>query len=128
MHVKIEEELVCWEDHVVRRATDPSVALAAMGLTGESGEYLDLIMDGVGMAISSARFSELVKKDVFHSVPIDRDKALKELGDVFWYLTLAVKCFESSLEEIAILNVKKLRARFPNGHHRGVGNREGEGA
>jgi NTP pyrophosphatase (non-canonical NTP hydrolase) len=41
----------------------------ALGLVGETGEVVDLI-----------------KKHIGHSHPLDRDKLVKELGDVEWYM------------------------------------------
>lgn len=55
-----------------------SLTLGLMGLAGESGEFVDL-----------------VKKHLFHGKYLDREKALKELGDTRWYLeALAVAARE----------------------------------
>lgn len=70
----------------------------ALGLAGESGEAADL-----------------VKKHLFHSHPLDRDKLLKELGDVLWYLALLANAAGSTLDEVAAANLAKLRARYPDG-------------
>lgn len=73
---------------------------AALGLCGESGEFADL-----------------VKKASFHGAghEIDRDKAVKELGDVLWYIADAAAALGVSLEQVAKMNRDKLRARYPNG-------------
>ncbi len=70
----------------------------SMGLCGEVGE-----------------FSELIKKHVFHSKELDKDKCLKELGDVMWYLAIVAKELGISLQDIASANIAKLAARYPNG-------------
>lgn len=69
-----------------------------MGLAGEAGEVIDL-----------------VKKFKFHKKPMDKDKLLKELGDVRWYLELIAISIDSTVEEIEQLNIKKLTERYPNG-------------
>ncbi len=51
--------------------------LGLMGLVGESGEFVDL-----------------VKKDLFHGKKLDREKALKELGDIRWYLEYLAMTFD----------------------------------
>jgi NTP pyrophosphatase (non-canonical NTP hydrolase) len=69
---------------------------AAMGLCGEAGE-----------------FSEIVKKWRFQDHDFDSEKAIKELGDVLWYLDLAASSLGISLGEVAQRNIDKLQARYP---------------
>jgi NTP pyrophosphatase (non-canonical NTP hydrolase) len=69
-----------------------------MGLAGEVGEFIDLI-----------------KKEWYHGHPIDHDKRKKELGDVFHYLFGICEMFGYSAEEIATMNIMKLKERYPNG-------------
>ncbi len=51
----------------------------------------------------------------------DRDAWLKELGDVLAYLSLCAAYTDSSLEEIAELNIDKLSEREWNGTQFGSG-------
>lgn len=90
---------------------DPKMVMPALGLCGEAGEYADI-----------------VKKHLYHGHALDRDKAIKELGDVLWYVAVAARSLGSSLEYVAEVNVAKLRARYPGGFSplRSI-NREGEG-
>lgn len=74
------------------------LALGGMGLAGEAGECVDLI-----------------KKHLFHKVPLDRDKLIKELGDVRWYFEVLCHAAGITITEVERLNVEKLRKRFPNG-------------
>lgn len=68
-----------------------------LGLNGEIGELTDEI-----------------KKNYFHAKPINMDKIASELGDILWYLTIFAGEFNLSLEEIAVGNIAKLRARHGN--------------
>lgn len=70
----------------------------ALGLCGESGEVADL-----------------VKKHIFHGAPIDREKLVKELGDVRWYFEVICIVLGVTREEVEAQNVLKLRKRYPNG-------------
>jgi NTP pyrophosphatase (non-canonical NTP hydrolase) len=72
--------------------------MTALGLAGESGEYADLI-----------------KKHLFHSHALDREKARKELSDVLWYVAVAAHQLGFTLSSVAQANVDKLRARYPDG-------------
>lgn len=75
----------------------------AMGLAGESGEYVDA-----------------VKKAVFHGKD-DESKQLLELGDVLFYVAAAAQDRGWSLEYVALMNQEKLDARYPNGWQPGGG-------
>lgn len=99
-------------EFVVAIASEPrNPLLGALGLTGESGEV-----------------AELVKKDVFHGVEYTREKMMKELGDVMWYVAYMAHTHNLTLEQIVHENVMKLKARYPNGFNPGGGIREGAGA
>ena len=71
---------------------------AALGLTGEAGEFADLI-----------------KKINFHGHAQDNDHLIKELGDVLWYVALAAQILGVDLETIMKKNIDKLLARYPDG-------------
>lgn len=72
--------------------------LAALGLTGESGEVADHM-----------------KKNLFQCHVIDMIHIQKELGDILWYVVLACDAIDCSLEDVMQMNVEKLRKRYPNG-------------
>ena len=69
-----------------------------MGLCGESGEAIDL-----------------VKKHLHQGHPLDREKLIKELGDIAWYLAETAAALDVSLEEVLERNIEKLRSRYPEG-------------
>lgn len=75
-----------------------ALAMAALGLAGESGECADH-----------------VKKHLFHGHPLDKDKLKKEIGDVMWYVAILSKEIGFPLSAVAEANVAKLRARYPEG-------------
>ena len=77
------------------------LSCAALGIAGESGEVADII-----------------KKVVHHRHPLDeatREKLLKELGDVLWYVAHAASVLGVTLDDVAYANVEKLRKRYPDG-------------
>lgn len=79
-------------------ALGDSLAMGAMGLAGEAGEFTDHI-----------------KKFLFHNHPLGTEKALDELGDTLWYVVFNAAVLGGSLEDLMARNVKKLRARYPDG-------------
>jgi NTP pyrophosphatase (non-canonical NTP hydrolase) len=81
---------------------DPNVNYAllnaVLGIAGEGGEI-----------------SDDLKKTLFHGKPFDREHAIKELGDVLWYVAQASFALDVPLEEVARRNIAKLRERYPEG-------------
>ncbi len=69
-----------------------------MGLCGESGEVIDI-----------------VKKHLAQGHELDKDKIAKELGDVAWYLAEVAYALDLKLEDVLVMNIEKLKKRFPNG-------------
>lgn len=78
--------------------SDANLAIAGLGLAGESGEVADL-----------------VKKVVGHGHPLDRDKLVEELGDVLWYCAMMSTLLGVDLGAVAERNIQKLLKRYPNG-------------
>ena len=85
-----------------RQGANPErLATAAVGLSAESGEFL-----------------EIVKKMVFQGKPWDehnRKHLIIELGDVMWYVAQACMALDISFEEVIEGNIKKLEKRYPGG-------------
>lgn len=83
-------------------ALSPDIAfrrtILALGLAGESGEFVDII-----------------KKEVGHGHPADVSKIAIELGDILWYIAVMADAYGLSLSEVATINIGKLKARYPDG-------------
>lgn len=71
---------------------------AALGLSGEVGE-----------------FNDIIKKWIFHEKQLDIDHAKKEAGDICWYLAMLCESFGWDLDEIMQININKLKSRYPEG-------------
>lgn len=86
---------------VTRAAQNSSLRLmhAALGLTTETGEFVDAI-----------------KKHIFYGKPLDRANLLEELGDLFWYASIAADELGVDLDKILTANLLKLKSRYPAGY------------
>ncbi len=81
-----------------------------------TSEQKQLLLGVVGLTGESGEIAELVKKHIFHGHPIDKEKFVKELGDVLWYLNyLTVRCADLTLLDVMRANIQKLAARYPEG-------------
>lgn len=74
-------------------------------------------LSGLGVAGEGGEVADILKKVLHHDVPLDsvRDKLIKEMGDVHWYLEYLAATLGITTEEVLQANVAKLRARHPNG-------------
>lgn len=73
-----------------------------MGLCGESGEAIDI-----------------VKKWLSQGHALDKEKLVKELGDIAWYLAETAAALDLDLETVFQENIDKLRRRYPEGFDTG---------
>jgi NTP pyrophosphatase (non-canonical NTP hydrolase) len=80
------------------KSGDRRKIIAALGLAGEAGE-----------------FANMIKKLTAHGHRIPIEKLAEELGDVLWYVAEAASACNLSLNEIAVMNIKKLKNRYPDG-------------
>lgn len=71
---------------------------SVMGLCGESGEAIDI-----------------VKKWLAQGHDLDKDRLIKELGDIAWYLAEAATALDVQLEDVLQANIDKLKQRYPEG-------------
>lgn len=71
---------------------------AVLKLNGEAGEV-----------------AELVGKFIGQGRELDPEEVLSEIGDVLWYVALLASTLDVTLEDIAKLNILKLKNRYPDG-------------
>lgn len=88
---------------------EKTLAVLALGVAGEAGEV-----------------AELIKKHVGHGHPLDKEKLTKELGDVLWYLATLAEVLGISFQDVADMNLEKLKKRYPDGfsHEASLGRKE----
>lgn len=78
--------------------TNARLAVAALGLSGESGEVADLI-----------------KKIVGHGHRGDIQTIIGELGDVLWYCAEMATTLGVELDVVMVGVIEKLKHRYPDG-------------
>jgi NTP pyrophosphatase (non-canonical NTP hydrolase) len=76
----------------------------ALGLAEEAGE----VVGKIKKTFRVADVAELLKL-------VPRDAILKELGDTLFYLVRLIKLFDSSLDEVAMINLQKIIDRRARG-------------
>lgn len=68
-----------------------------------------------GLAGEVGELHDLWKKHRYQGHEFDREHMIREAGDVFWYLAELACGLDCTLEDIAQMNIEKLKARYPSG-------------
>lgn len=92
------ENYADFTDRMWFKFQDPirSLAVAALGLSGEVGEV-----------------QEHIKKFLDRARPVDKSAMQLELGDVLFYLCRVAREFDIDMGDIMRANIAKLEARYP---------------
>lgn len=69
----------------------------------------------IGICGEGGELADMVKKEIFHGHEPDDLAKAKELGDILWYLANTADVLGYTLQEIAEINIDKLRKRYPDG-------------
>lgn len=78
--------------------------------------YLKKIDNGIlGLCGETGECADIWKKARHQGHQLDREKLIKEAGDVLWYVAELAAGLGVTLEEIATRNIAKLRERYPDG-------------
>lgn len=78
------------------------------GLVGEAGEVAN-------------KFKKSIRDDDGKLTDERKQAMLDELGDTLWYLAMVAHELDTTLEEVALMNVVKLSGRFDRGVIKGSG-------
>jgi len=74
-----------------------------------------LLVQTLGLCGEAGEVADLVKKATWHGRPLCPADIAIELGDVLWYVADLATALGLTLDEIAAMNVAKLKARYPDG-------------
>ena len=89
---------------------------AALRTLNPSLDARERLLDATaGLSEEAAEVLGLVRKKVFQSRDVERDRLVEELGDVLWCLSVTADCLGVRLSEVARSNQEKLAKRHPDG-------------
>lgn len=111
-----EGRQVCLDcESKVKRLTVNEYQQAALR-TASSMKPEDLIHNGaLGLCGESGEVADIVKKWKFQGHDLDKQKMIKELGDVCWYIAITAEGLGVDIETVMQLNIEKLKNRYPEG-------------
>lgn len=76
-------------------------------------KMVDLLHSGMGLATESAEFLDALKKTIFYGKQLDEVNLAEELGDLLWYIALAMNALNTDFEKQMQINIDKLKLRYP---------------
>ena len=101
-----------------KASTDPDTFIERVNELRGQVDLNRLMTAAVGISAEGGEFTEIVKKIAFQGKAFNdqnREHMIVELGDVMWYIAQACIALGVSFDDIAIRNVNKLSARYPEG-------------
>lgn len=77
-------------------------------------EGTDLVAHaGLGIAAEAGEVADVIKKSQYAGNELDMQQLTEELGDTLWYLAWLANYYGYTLEELAMMNIEKLKERRP---------------
>lgn len=73
-----------------------------------------LLHAGIGMVTEAGEFIDALKKHLYYDKDLDLTNLKEELGDILWYMAIAMDALDTDFDTEMRRNIDKLRVRYPN--------------
>lgn len=77
-----------------------------------SPENVRLLHAAIGMCTESGEFIDQLKKHIFYGKPLDKVNLKEEIGDLMFYIGVAMDVLETDFDTEQRKNIAKLKARY----------------
>lgn len=94
--------------------TESSEFKPLVDVSGKTYKAERLLHAALGMQTESAEFSDALKKSLFYGKPLDVVNLKEELGDMFWYIAIAIDELDSDINSEMTRVINKLKLRYPD--------------
>lgn len=89
---------------------------AALRTAKRVNEQFDLTHAALGLSGEAGEFADCVKKHTVYQRPLNRINAIEEIGDILWFCAFACETLGVSMAEVADQNIFKLSMRYPEAY------------
>ncbi len=86
---------------------------SAATMTGGRTTQIDTMV--LGLCGETGELAEHIKKYRYHGHDLNHTYIAKELGDLLWYIAVGANAIGMTIEQVANMNIEKLRLRYPEG-------------
>lgn len=102
------------KDYIVGavRTESPSTPELKARLNDERN--IRLLHAGMGLCTEAGEFLDALKKSIFYNKQLDITNLAEEVGDIFWYIAVALDEIGVDFETLMDNNLEKLKARYPH--------------
>jgi NTP pyrophosphatase (non-canonical NTP hydrolase) len=107
-------------DYQIRATETNEGTTIYTGVPGQKLREVYGMYNAIGLAGEAGELCEKIKKHARDN-KWDPEGAMKEMGDVLWYLSQLARDYGFSLEEVAVANLEKLASRKERGVLSGSG-------
>lgn len=73
-----------------------------------------LVHASMGFVTEAAEFQDALKKTLFYGKPLDVVNLKEEIGDMLWYMAIAMDALNTDFDEEQDRVIRKLKARYPS--------------
>lgn len=77
-------------------------------------DYNRLLHAAIGIATESGELLDALKKNMFYDRALNTTNVQEEIGDLLWYIAIALDAMGSTFEMEMDRVIRKLRVRFPD--------------
>lgn len=77
-----------------------------------SPENVRLLHAAIGMCTEAGEFIDQLKKHIFYGKPLDKVNLKEEIGDLMFYIGVAMDVLETDFDTEQRKNIAKLKARY----------------
>jgi NTP pyrophosphatase (non-canonical NTP hydrolase) len=85
----------------------------AMRTAKEIGDVEDILHATLGIGSEAGELQSSVKGWLAYGKDLDVKNIIEEMGDILWYIALMCKRLNIPMQHVAIENIAKLYARYP---------------
>ena len=86
----------------------------AMRTAKHIDESSDVLHAALGLSSEAGEVATTIKKWLAYGQPLDVNNIVEELGDILWFIALMCKTLGIDMDDIAVSNIAKLYARYPD--------------
>jgi len=75
-------------------------------------ENIRLLHASMGIVTEAGELVDALKKHIFYGKPLDTVNLIEELGDLLWYIEIAMDELDTDIHEVRRINIDKLKTRY----------------
>lgn len=94
--------------------TESSLFNKLIDNNGKEYNQARLIHAQMGMQTEVAEFADALKKSLFYGKPLDIVNLKEELGDLMWYMAIAMDELDTNFTKEGDRVINKLKTRYPD--------------